>query len=563
MNTDDKIRAILQMEADAVEPSAAGFDAIREGIARKRARTWWVRGSAFAGVGLTTAAALVLVASNPAPQTIRQPPASSNSATATTEPTAAPSGSVAPLPSPATPLGTIWPLTTQRELNEWNADNTTYPSLATAGNSATAFTNNYLLTPQAKTVPVGEKDGDLFFDVTYEGTVISRLEVRGFGEGGGAPFLVTRATSEAVKVSSPLPETNVVSPLRVEGDVHEVDPRVLVRLRADGPGSAPVELGDVYATHDAPNVWNAELAFATTQTTGSIFVGIPSPRGDGLLAAAAVIPVTFTPSTGTPAGDGFAAIRDQRVAYFEPGGKLVRYVTERQPGGGAYTPDVSPDGTRVAWSQGGGSCSLVAQYAPIAGGEPVQIGDGNGLSARPTWVGNGRIAYAYTGCEAGAKTTLRLYDVASKRVTTLATLAEEPVALGAGDDGRHLAYIVGNTLTTYEIGSGATRIVPSEPNCRWRAVDVFGTSTVGEPMLMTATTCEREAGLLIDRFATNAPERERVTERKHDGVAYRVSFDSASKSFLVSHGVEDGESYVEISTLNDLFVVRGTDQASW
>ena len=41
MNADDKIRAILRLEADAVEPSAAGWDAIQAGIARRGARTWW------------------------------------------------------------------------------------------------------------------------------------------------------------------------------------------------------------------------------------------------------------------------------------------------------------------------------------------------------------------------------------------------------------------------------------------------------------------------------------------------------------------------------------------
>lgn len=564
MNTDEKIRAILQMEADAVEPSAAGFDAIREGIAKKRARTWWVRGSAFAGVGLTTAAALVVLASNPTPQTIRQPPAASNSATARTEPTPAPSGSFAPAPAPGTPLGTIWPLTTQRELNEWHADNSTYPSLASAATSATAFTNKYLLTPQANAVQTGEKDGDLFFDVTYMGQVITKLEVRGFGANGTAPFLVTRASSEAVKISSPLPGAKATSPLRVEGDVHEVEPRVLVRLRADGPGSAPVELGDVFATHNAPNVWSAELAFTTTHTTGSIFVGIKSPRGDDVLSAAAVIPVTFTPAVGTPSGDGFVAIRDQRVALFEPGGKLVRFLTEQEPGGGAYAPDVSPDGTKVAWSQGGGTCVLTAKYAPLNGGEPVVIGGGSGLYGRTTWVGNGRIAFTHTECGgSGDETTLQLYDLASKKVTTLAPLDDVPVALGASPDGKHLAYVVRDTLTTYEIGSGATQVIRLRSGCQWRAVDVIGSSTVGEPILLTGRTCADEPGFLVDRFATNAPDTDRVTERKHDAMAYRLSYDEASKAVLISHGLEDGETYVEISDVNGLRLVRDADQASW
>ena len=87
MNTDDKIRAILQMEADAVEPSAAGYDAIRDGIAARRRRTWWTRGSAFAGAIAATAAALVVLSADPAPKSLQQPISPSGSSSATPSPT--------------------------------------------------------------------------------------------------------------------------------------------------------------------------------------------------------------------------------------------------------------------------------------------------------------------------------------------------------------------------------------------------------------------------------------------------------------------------------------------
>lgn len=568
MNTDDKIRAILQMEADAVEPSPAGYDAIRNGIAERRRRTWWVwGGSAFAGVALTTAAAVVAFSGTPVPRTIDAPPQGSVSATATTEPTTGPTTApttaptVAPQP-PGRPLGAIWPLTTQHELNEWNADRSSYPALATVSGSALGFARQYLLVSDAKVASSDTKDGVFVFDVMRGEQVVARLELKGYGEGNTAPFLVNRVTSAAVGISSPLPEKLAGSPLRVEGDVREVEPAITVRLRADGPGSAPIELGDVRATNNAPNVWHAELAFATTQTTGSIMVTIGHPRGDGI-SAAAVIPVTFTAATGTPAGDGFAGIKDQRVALFAPDGTFKRFLADELPGGGPSAPDVSPDGRFVAWSQGAGTCASTVQYVPVAGGTPVTV-ESNGVAALPTWVGDGRIAYAHTVCGSGGDTTtLKLYDLATKTKRTLRTLADVPVALAAGSDGRHLAYVLRDTLTTYELATGAVGTV--DPNgCRWRGVDVIGTSTLGKPILLTAQSCGGATAVRVERFATNAPDRDMVAEVKNDAVAYRVSIDSASGAVLVSHGLEDGEPYVErFDRDGDVTTVYGVEQAAW
>lgn len=565
MNTDEKIRAILQMEGDAVEPSAAGYDAIKAGIEARRRRTWWVRGSAFAGTAVATAAAVVVMAGDPTPQTIQPAPSTSVGTEPTTGPTAPTATPTVVAQPDARPLGTIWPLTTHGELRAWQKDNATYPSLSSPSTSALAFAKNYLLTPDATVEGVGESnDGGQVFRMRRGTVVVSTLEVLGFGDGGTAPYLVTRATSEAVRISSPLPETKAASPLRVDGDYQEVEPAITVRLRADGPGSAPIELGDVRATASPSNTWRAELAYTTTATTGSLMVTVGSPTGDGF-SAAAVIPLTLTPSA-TPQGDVFAGVRDFRVAVFAPNGEFVRFLNDRQPGGGPSAPDVSPDGSKVVWAQGAGTCATTVQYEPVTGGTPVVVDSGaDGVATMPVWVGDGRIAYALTPCAGTAEMTeIRIYDVASRSTQTIVGMAAAPTSMAASPDGKHLAWIMNDVLNTYQFSTGAARSVDPAPGCRWRSVDVAGTTTAGRAILVTASTCPGSSTVVVERFAQGAPDRDRVAEVKHDGAAYRVSYDAASGATIVSHGLEDGVPYAEVFGRDgSRKVVRNADQVSW
>ena len=560
MNTDDKIRAILQMEADAVEPSAAGYDAIRTGIAARRRRTWWTRGSAFAGAVVATAAALVVFSSDPSPQSIDQPPTTTSPSVST--PSLSPPPTSAAHPD-TDPLGAVWPLTTYGELRAWQRDSTIYPSLATANGSATGFMRAYLLVEDGTLVPKGTDDGAYFFEVQRETLTVSTLEVRGFGDGGTAPYLVMSAFNGAVVVRSPEPLTTVTSPLKASGEYNTVDPSILVRLRADDSGTPGYkELGDKHAITGPPNRWDAELAFTTTARTGSIMVTVASLK-DGGIAAATVVPIVLTPSTGTPVSPAFAGVRDQRVGVFDAAGTLLRHVTEAGPGGGVSSPDLSPDGTRVAWAAGAGTCSSVAQYTAVSGGgEPTRITTGDGVAGNTTWVGDSRIAYSNTTCS--DVTTIRLYDTSTRTTRTLATVAHQPVALAASPDSTWLAWVVDGTLTTFEISSGTKRDIAPSNGCRWRAVDIAGTTTTKQPILVAGETCPGATGFVIDRFAPTAPDRDRVAEVKNDGVTYRLSYDYPSNALLVSHGIEDGEQYVErIGSDGSVVMMRDVGDAAW
>ncbi|HEX8004459.1 MAG TPA: hypothetical protein VF519_17360 [Mycobacteriales bacterium] len=552
MNTDEKISAILRMEADAVEPSAAGYDAIRNGIAARRRRTWWLRGGAFGATALATAVALVVLAADPSPRTIQQPPASAGpsvtSAPATVEPT------VAPVPD-ATPLGAIWPLTTYGELRAWQRDNQTYPSLSSASFSALGFARNYLLSPDATVASVDERDGSMFFEMRRDTVVVSTLELRGFGDGGTAPYLVVAARSDSVKVTAPAADDVLTSPLRARGTFREVDPGILVRLRADGPGSAPIELGDARATYAPPDLWEAEVGFTTTATTGSVMVTMGSKKDEGI-AGATVVPVTFAKGPGAATGDVFAGQRSGRIAVFGPDGTFLRYLTT---GTGTH-PDVSPDGKRVVWANPEGACLGDVVYGPVSGGATVTVADR--LVAFPVWAGDGRIAYATTGCIKDERSEIVLYDLATKTrrtVTTTVGLVDEFVA---SPDGRYLAWLNNGTVTTYEIASGATRTTEPAKDCSLVAFDIAGTTTAGQPILVTASLCG--VALVVERFARTAPDRDRVYEGSNDSVTYHLSFDEPSGTLLISHGPEDAPSYTElVSRDGSVTKVPDLNYASW
>lgn len=563
MNTDEKIAAILRMEADTVEPSAAGYDVIKSGIEARRRRTWWLRGSAFAATALGTAAALVVLGSNPTPQSVDQTPASPGpSVTAEPSPSATAAPTVAPKPD-AEPLGAVWPLTTYRELREWQADTETYPSLSAAQTSALGFARNYLLSPDATVTAVEERGGSFFFEMRRGTIVVSTLELKGFGDGGTAPYLVVAARSEAVAITAPVAGAAISSPLRASGTYQGVEPGYLARLRADGPGSAPEEIGEDNATFAPPNTWSAEVGFTTTRRTGSLMVTMLDGNGDGY-AAAAVVPVTFAAATATPAGDGFAGIRNKRVAVFGPTGTFQRYLIDEQPGGGPYTPDVSPDGTRVVWSQGNGTCSEQVLYAPAAGGDPVTI-DMPDVSRLPVWLDDRRIAFANIACDdSAAPTTFHVHDTVSGETRMLTSSPEGVLTLATSPDGTYLAWIAGSTIYTWQIGSGAVRSTPPQNGCHWRAVDVAGTTTTKEPILVALQTCDGVGTATVERFARTAPDRDRVAEVKHDAGAYRVSFDAPSATLLVSHTVEDATSYVErIGRDGKVTKIQDVYAASW
>jgi dipeptidyl aminopeptidase/acylaminoacyl peptidase len=76
--------------------------------------------------------------------------------------------------------------------------------------------------------------------------------------------------------------------------------------------------------------------------------------------------------TGRPAG--FVAERGGRIVVVSAEtGRVERYLTAAQPGGGAEAPALSPDGRSVWFSRSDGSCAAHLASVPVAGGKEEKL----------------------------------------------------------------------------------------------------------------------------------------------------------------------------------------------
>jgi hypothetical protein len=494
LNADDRLRAILRMEADAVDPSPAGWDAIRTGVAARRRRTWWVRGSAVAAAAALSVAGVVFALDlDSSRDALDQHPATSGPSVSFTPggsatPTAAPT---AARPNDPSPIGAIWPLTTRDEVAGWEADHATYPSLAAADTSALAFAKNYLGVKDASVAARNATGGDRAFDVTRpvngSAHVVTSLVVRGFGNDGGAPFVVTGATSPEAAIERPGAGDAAGNPLAAHGTFHAVDPSFTVTLRADGPGSAPVDLASGKAVTGPPNVWDLTLAFTTTARTGSLLVTNGS-LVDGGFASAAAVPVTFGTAAALPGT--FVSVRDGRVALFATAtGALIRYLTDAAATG-ALSAALSDDGRTVVYAVSTGTCSTEIRGVPIAGGPSTVLvaAQANHTYENPNLV-QGVPVYREVVCGATPRTDI----VVNNRGALVTSPAGGVVRSGPVPGSRFAAWITedngATTLHSMDMSGELGDVTVAPPKgCNWLAA-TWAPGAGFEQPLVTAVTC--------------------------------------------------------------------------
>jgi hypothetical protein len=476
---DDRLRAVLRMQAAGLEPSAAGWDAITAGIAARRIRSRWVRGGALAGAVLTIAALAVFATRDPGPESLHQGPLTSGTPSGPSAPATTPSstysGPQTHFPE-TTPLNAIWPLTTEAELMAWDADHATYPSLATADGSARAFARGYLGITDAvvqPTSPVKDREGRTVtrYTVSRNGFAVTTLSLRGFGKRAGAPYLVVLAANDSLTIQTPSPGGSSESPLVAKGTYRLADPSIVATLYGDGPGSAPVRLASDHAVTGPPDVWDARLPFTTTLRAGSLLVTNASLR-DGGIASAAAVPLWFGafPSQ-PPVPETFVAARDGRIALLSSAsGQVVRWLTDALPGRGAYDPQLTRDRRYVVYAVDTGTCSSEIRRVAVDGGAPLTLaGAGNQTFANPSLFGTA-FAYERTGCGPGAPHEV-VMNTGGHDVTVP---VDGAIAGGVTMTDRFALYVTtknGVTRLHQADADGQTADVPDAPpaGCSWLA----------------------------------------------------------------------------------------------
>jgi hypothetical protein len=547
MNADDRLRAVLRMEADTVEPSPAGWDAIRTGVAARRRRTWWVRGSAVAAAAALSVAGVVFaldldgsrdsldqtgVASG-GPSGPASPGGSSTPTPASTAP--APVGA-----NDASPIGAIWPLTTRGEVAVWAADHATYPSLETADGSALAFARNYVGVKDAAVVARTATGGDHAFDVTRpvngSAHVVTSLTVRGFGNDGGAPFVVTGATSPEVAVERPGAGDAVGNPLAAHGTFRTVDPSFTVTLRADGPGSAPVDLASGKAVTGPPNVWDLTLAFTTTARTGSLLVTNGSLVDSGVASATAV-PVTFGTAATLPGT--FVSVRDGRVALFATAtGTLIRYLTDVPAAGtGPVSAALSDDGRTVVYAVSTGTCSTEIRGVPVAGGaSKVLVAAKTNHALDSPDLARGVPVYREVVCTPGRPASENTTRIVVGDGTTSSPV-DGAVRSGPVAGDRFAAWVTAKngatTLHTMDMSGELADVAVAPPKgCNWLAATWAPGVGFDQP-LVTAVTCGSQDETGDTRLYRSTAEGNDLTLIGYAGSLAVVSLDSSTGGSLL------------------------------
>ncbi|HVF04038.1 MAG TPA: hypothetical protein VNA20_04280 [Frankiaceae bacterium] len=480
MNADDKIRAILRMEADAVEPSPAGWDAIQQGVASRRARPWWTFGAALAGAAAVFLGVTTYVAVTDRPQ--REAgvgPASPPAASVSGVPTPAPSALVQPVTD--APLDAIWPLTTRSDVTVWEADPETYPALKTAKGAALAFARTYLGIPEAEVLGK-EQPGESVWEARNGTLAASQLTVRGFGTDGDAPYVVVRAHHDALLIATPKVGAYVSGVFDASGTFEGVEPAIDVHLRGDSPTIS----GATVRAESSANGWTARVSAAGRTGTGSLLVTAPSGL-DGSVAAAAAVPVRF----GQPVEPKvFVAARDGRIALLSvDNGAVVRWLTAAEPGAGASDPELSDDGKSVVYVQSAGTCASEIRSVPVGGGEPTTlVPSGDGRLSHPSRRRD-VLAYARLDCAAG---NARWQVVVRTGGETRREDTSEPVGPVLGE--RFAAYVTtdagGRRLRTVDVlGELADSETPAPEGCTWTAAAWGPRDANGREQLFAAATC--------------------------------------------------------------------------
>jgi hypothetical protein len=200
------------------------------------------------------------------------------------------------------------------------------------------------------------------------------------------------------------------------------------------------------------------------------------------------------------ASDSPAAAANRLAVYSATDGSLMRLLTSRRSGDGAFDPTLSADGLTVAFERGRGACHQTIDTVPFAGGpERVLVpmgrsGHGPLIPSNPSFSADGRyLAYTAATCS-GARARIHVRDLATGR-----ELVGRSHVAGRGafvNSDRDLAFADDGRLAVLHIPSFARRTYPGPDGCRYLAIS--GSDT----QLVATLTCRRDPGVWITAVST-------------------------------------------------------------
>ena len=482
MTTDEQIRAGLSAYADQVEPGPEAWETIRDGVARKRRLTWWVRGSVAATMALALVAGVAIVRLD------------GNERTGLERDPRATSGPV----DPSAPVAALWPFRDRGGVEAWKVDHGDFGYLTDAGQTARRFVDQWIGSGLdiemaiSLCMPTQPCAGTTPFLVRRDGVDITAVYISREGEDG--PWLVRYAKSERIRVEAPSAATQT-SPMRVLGTTDARDD-VVMELQFVQDGSHD-DLATASATPDASGRFDTTMEF-TERGPGALVIRTPAP-----VEAVAIVPVTLGPVPKRPGvpddlPQTFVAAQAGRIGVFDSvTGRLVRYVSPAGPGS-AYDPSLSDDTTSVAFTRSEGTCASSIWRANTDGtGSPERlVSSADGAVSRVAHGGPG-IAFLLTRCKTGGSQVDLMWQM---NESSAPRVVEANVGTVLGQiswvNSRFLVFVaerdgVRRLHSVDSTGELADNATPAEPGCVWQAAIAAQPSGDTRGGVVTAQTCNR------------------------------------------------------------------------
>ncbi len=543
---EDRLRQVLLAEAQTVVPAGDGLTQIRAKVARRRARLRWLR----PGLAVATAAALggaaffAFALNEPGIRTLEQDAPFATSSPAPATPT--PGRSEGPPPVTGT-VYPIWPFTSRAEAAAWQrAGSGSAAWHLDPALTALAFLR-YLQAPEVDTVmatgpemtSVGAGTSVTMGRRMANGMLrpVTVVHMVRLGTGSTAPYVVTRAAGAyTLKITSPGLAAPVRSPLAIRGTVDGVHQSIRVELRTPAR-SAPISV-PATAMGSGTTGWSTTLSFpAPASGIGTLVARTDSDAGDGAVQIFAS-PVLL--GAGPPASaaypSSFVGVLQGRLGIFDStSGRLVRYLTGQQPGGGDSEPTVTADRTWVYYVHGTGSCSSSILRVPYAGGSPeTVVAAGTALDSVGVGANGQRVAYVRHSCASSAS-ALVMMDVRAGTSRLIQIPSEPPAFFGKpswAPDGRHLAVAVtGGTqsrqvmvfdaATATTVTDGSPVPCPAGQSCRQSSpgYDAAGRLSYLVDRGAGGTMVRQDGGRLTSLFSLSSGTTQAVVDINSAGAA--------------------------------------------
>ncbi|MBK5308259.1 MAG: hypothetical protein JJD92_16370 [Frankiaceae bacterium] len=449
MTPEDRLRQILQLEAEDLVPAGDGLRRIEQRLSQRRTlRSRIVPAVAIAGVVAVAGAAAITVsltddgalkvpeqrassAPNPAPSTC--------AVDGCVDPT--PSAVPSPLPSPVVLVTTsangtpVWPFTTNAQASEWLSRPGSRSWAADPVKVVAHLMSDYLKLPGQATRRINDDADVAIVEVSAGGRPVSQVRLERVGQRPAGPWSVTAAFAEDLIVSRPKDGEDVTSPLQTSGTVTGVDESVHVRLMTD----ALLDEGHAPAGNVIP--WSQPLRWSKSDwSIAAVVASTYDGKGDLHAVTITAVRRSTAPVDGVPgAGSVLVAVDQQHIVTVDTStGQQLRQLSFPESAG-ADAIDSAPDRggeDGVVWvrTRGDGCTSSIIRVGLAHGPAGVTVDAKPLRRGLPALSSGGRsLAWVERPCTGGDTTIVVRGPDAN--FSTVATSGEPVTDLDVRDDG--------------------------------------------------------------------------------------------------------------------------------